>query len=535
MDWLQALWAGLADPNVAYLLLVGGILAAVAAWSTPGTGLAEGLAALMLGLALIGLLRLPVSAAGLFLILLGALLFLSELYFQSGGYLGLSGALAMGLGGLFLFPAGAGRRVAPLVLLGTTAGAAAASFGLAVLVRRLGRRPPLQTPERLIGAEGIAQTDLDPEGTVWVRGETWTARAAAGRIAAGERVRVLAVEGLRLRVARVQPPVEASDPASEPKGPAAIGGGMAVLLAVHLLAFLESHPLSRDPTLRMARPTLEPVASRPVGEQAVFGLLLALGWITLSVGMAALLWKLRGARRALSAAMLAGLGLTLLFSTRLLLVSLLGPIPEWALLFLAGPAVLLLRSGRRRPGGIEWNGLGLLMCSAASAYLGHLWTPDAWGGWGTGVGDVSRDASDPGHLWTPVAVAVVLGVMILYDVLAVYVSRHMVQLAEWAIRERLPLLFLLPPALPPFPSKGPTLALGFGDVALPTALTLSAFHAHPTPWPAAGALVGVLVGHALLAGIFLPRWQSHAGLPFLAGGALLGYGAGRLLEQAIGG
>ncbi len=146
MDLLQQLWAWLADPNVAYLLLVGGILAAVAAWSIPGTGLAEGLAALMLGLALIGLLRLPVSAAGLFLILLGALLLLSELYFQSGGYLGLSGALAMGLGGLFLLPAGAGRRVAPLVLLGTTAGAAAASFGLAFLVRQLGRRPPRRLP-----------------------------------------------------------------------------------------------------------------------------------------------------------------------------------------------------------------------------------------------------------------------------------------------------------------------------------------------------------------------------------------------------
>jgi membrane-bound serine protease (ClpP class) len=111
MDLLQLLWGWLADPNVAYLLLVGGILAAVAAWSIPGTGLAEGLAVLLLGLAVIGLLRLPVSAAGLLLILLGSLLFLGELYLQSGGYLGLSGALAMGLGGLFLLPPGTGQRV----------------------------------------------------------------------------------------------------------------------------------------------------------------------------------------------------------------------------------------------------------------------------------------------------------------------------------------------------------------------------------------------------------------------------------------
>ncbi len=353
-----------------------------------------------------------------------------------------------------------------------------------------------------------------------MRGETWTARAAAGRIAAGERVRVLAVEGLRLRVARAQPPAEsgsgppaeASDPSSEPMGPAAMGGGMAVLLAVHLLAFLESRPLSGDsgdPALQVARPLSEQLASRPMGEQAISGLPLALGWIALGVLIAVLLLRLRAPGRALSAVMLGGLGLTLFFSLRLLLASLLGPIPGWASLLLVGPAVLLLRSGRRRLGGIGWNGLGLLMCGAASAYLGHL--------------------------WTPAAAAAVLGAMILYDALAVYISRHMVLLAEWAIRERLPLMFLIPLALPPSPSEGPTMALGFGDVVLPAALTLSAFRAHPTPWPAAGALVGVLAGQMLLAGGFLPRRRSHAGLPFLAGGALLGYGAGSLLERAIGG
>ncbi len=518
MDLLQQLWAWLADPNVAYLLLVGGILAAVAAWSIPGTGLAEGLAVLMLGLALIGLLRLPISAAGLLLILLGALLFLSELYFQSGGYLGLSGALALGLGGMLLLPPGAGQRIAPVVLVGTTLMAAAASFGLAFLVRQLGRRPPLQTPERLIGAEGIAQTDLDPEGTVWVRGETWTARSVEGRIAAGERVRVLAVHGLRLQVARME---RASGPSSTdiesshpPSGPAAMGGGMAILLAVHWLGFLESglisgHPSPpADPSLAVARQLSEQLAVRPAGEQAISTIPMALGWIALGLLLVFLLLRLRSSQGILRAFMMAMLTLVLFFSLRLLLVSLIGPIPPGILPILAGLAFGLALWWRRRPGWVALNGMGLLICSAAAVYMGHL--------------------------WTPIATVALLVVMMLYDALAVYVSGHMQRLAEWAIRERMPLMFLIPLSFPPSRSGSPALALGFGDAVLPAVLTLSALRTHPTPWPAVGTLLGILIGHGILVRGFLAKGKSHAGLPFLAGGALGGYGLGSLLERVLG-
>lgn len=522
MDWLQQLWAWLADPNVAYLLLVGGILAAVAAWSIPGTGLAEGLAVLMLGLALIGLLRLPISAAGLLLILLGALLFLSEIYFQSGGYLGLSGALALGLGGLFLLPSGTGRRIAPVILVGTTLAAATASLGLAFLVRQLRRRPPLQTPERLIGAEGIAQTDLDPEGTVWVRGETWSARTVEGRIGAGERVRVRAVHGLRLHVARIEPPSgsppasspEASDPPSGSMGPAALGGGMAILLAVHLLGFLESGQLSGDPSrlpdpsLTMARQLSEQLATRPVTEQVLSITPLALGWIAFGLLIAFLLLRLRGSQGILRITMFGALGLALFFSLRLLLLSLLGPIPLWALPVLGGLAFGLLLWWRRRPGWAVLNLMGLLLCSAAAVYLSSF--------------------------WTPIAAAALLLAMILYDVLAVYVSRHMLRLASWALQERVPLMFLIPLTFPPSPSGGPTLAIGFGDAVLPAALTFSALRAHPTEWPALGTLMGILLGHMALVRWLLPMGKGHAGLPFLAGGAMLGYGFGALLEWALG-
>lgn len=527
MDLLQQLWAWLADPNVAYLLLVGGILAAVAAWSTPGTGLAEGLAVLLLGLALIGLLRLPVSAAGLFLILLGALLLLAELYFQSGGFWGLSGALALGLGGLFLLPPGTGRRVAPMILLGATTAAAAASFGLAFLMRQLRRRPPLHRPERLIGAEGIAQTDLDPEGTVWVQGETWTARTAGERIPAGERVRVLAVQGLRLHVARARPPTEPESPSStepsnppvplDPPGPAVISSGMAVLLAVHFLALLEARALpelsssSSPDALRIAQQISEGLANRSPEEQALSMLPLALLPIAFGTSLALLQHRLRSfpllrvVRRILTALMLGGLGLALWLYMDLLLTTLLGPIPRWAELVLLGLAFGLVLWRRPPLGWVRSNVIGGVLCTGGAVYLGHL--------------------------LTPLAAAAVLLTLILYDVVAVYFSKHMQRLAKWALEERLPLMFVIPLISAAASSSNPALVLGFGDVMLPTSLTLMAFRAHPTPWPAVGALVGALLGHTLLSIRFLPKRGSHAGLPFLAGGALLGYGLGGLLER----
>jgi membrane-bound serine protease (ClpP class) len=57
--------------------------------------------------------------------------------------------------------------------------------------------------ESLVGQEGVARTDLAPEGTVHVAGEMWTAHSEDGQITEGERVRVVAVDGLHLRVRRL--------------------------------------------------------------------------------------------------------------------------------------------------------------------------------------------------------------------------------------------------------------------------------------------------------------------------------------------
>ena len=67
-------------------------------------------------------------------------------------------------------------------------------------VNRIPKRNVQTGREALIGAWGVARTDLAPTGTAFVRGELWSAYSAGGVIMAGQRVRVLRVDGLRLEV-----------------------------------------------------------------------------------------------------------------------------------------------------------------------------------------------------------------------------------------------------------------------------------------------------------------------------------------------
>jgi membrane-bound serine protease (ClpP class) len=65
---------------------------------------------------------------------------------------------------------------------------------------RAQRARPVTGAESLVGQTGVVRSSLDPEGTVWVAGELWTARAEGGPLATGEWVQIVAVDGLRLCV-----------------------------------------------------------------------------------------------------------------------------------------------------------------------------------------------------------------------------------------------------------------------------------------------------------------------------------------------
>jgi len=204
-EW-QALQAILTNPDVAYVLLVIGLWAVVAAWATPGTGFPEAAAVICLALAALGLIQLPVNVIGLAVVAVAVGLFVVDLKVQSVG-LTLGAATGLALGSLLLFRPGAGAAVSRWLIAGATLGSLGI-FGLVLSAAVRAQRLAVKTdPKAVVGMEGVATTDVDPVGAVQVRSELWTA-VADGPIPAGARVRVLAVEGVRLRVVPAGRPAE---------------------------------------------------------------------------------------------------------------------------------------------------------------------------------------------------------------------------------------------------------------------------------------------------------------------------------------
>jgi len=205
MDIAQALWQLLINPNVAYLLLIIGLWAAITAFIMPGTGLPETIAAVCLVLAITGLAQLPVNLVGAAMIALAFVLFVLEFKVVSHGALTAGGVVAFALGSIFLVRPTESQPGLSLWVVGLATLATAAFFavGVTAAVRTL-RQPVFSNPQRrLVGARGVVKQPLSPVGTVQVKSELWSA-VADEPLAAGEHVVVTAIEGLRLRVARAK-------------------------------------------------------------------------------------------------------------------------------------------------------------------------------------------------------------------------------------------------------------------------------------------------------------------------------------------
>jgi membrane-bound serine protease (ClpP class) len=191
------------DPNVAYVLMMLGTLGLIFELSNPGAIVPGVIGGISLILAFFAFQSLPINWAGLLLILFGIVLLLAEIKVVSHGVLTIGGVIAILLGSLMLV----NTRELPLrVSWAVIVPVVATTAGVFVFLVGAGLRAQLQRPatgsEGLVGAEGIARTPLDPEGQVFVRGELWRAVSDAGRVAEGERVRVVGVDSLTLRVTR---------------------------------------------------------------------------------------------------------------------------------------------------------------------------------------------------------------------------------------------------------------------------------------------------------------------------------------------
>jgi membrane-bound serine protease (ClpP class) len=194
----------ISDPNVAYLLMMAGMLGIFFELSNPGSVLPGVIGGISLILAFFAFQSLPVNWAGLLLILFGLVLLIAEIKIVSHGVLAIGGVVAMLLGSLMLYdaPETRGIRLSWFVIIptvGTTAGLV--FFAVTMGVRAL-YRPSVTGSSAMVGRIGVTRTPLGPEGQVLIDGELWRAVSPDGRIEAGEAVQVTAIDGLTIKVIR---------------------------------------------------------------------------------------------------------------------------------------------------------------------------------------------------------------------------------------------------------------------------------------------------------------------------------------------
>jgi membrane-bound serine protease (ClpP class) len=203
MSWQQRVLSLIAHPQVAYLLLTLGTLGLTIELWSPGAVLPGVAGGICLLLAFFAFQVLPVSYAGVLLILFGLGLLVLEVKVTSYGLLGVGGVLSLLLGSMMLIDSPLPElQIGLRLIIPVTLGIAGILFFLVTLAVNAQRTQPVTGASAMLHELGYALTPIDPGGTGSVRthGEIWTA-SANERIEAGTPVRVTAVEGLRLRVA----------------------------------------------------------------------------------------------------------------------------------------------------------------------------------------------------------------------------------------------------------------------------------------------------------------------------------------------
>lgn len=207
MNLRQKILSEISNPEVAFLLLLIGILGLFVEYKSPGLifpGVIGGIAILLY---LLSLPLLPVNVIGILLIILGVIFFILEVKVVSYGILGIGGSIALIIGALMLYKGnpltGEGLKVSfviPIVfafiLIMTI---------LIFLVIKAFKNPVQAGPETIIGMVGEVREKISPDrvGKVFVFGEYWNAKANT-EIETGKKVKVIGIEGMTLIVEEIK-------------------------------------------------------------------------------------------------------------------------------------------------------------------------------------------------------------------------------------------------------------------------------------------------------------------------------------------
>ena len=199
-DWRYELLGLIADPNVAYLLLMIGVYGLIFEFYNPGTGVGgvAGIICLLLGA--YALQMLPVNYAGLALLIVGLALLAAEAFTPSFGVLGTGGVVAFLIGSIILFDTDLpGYRVSIPIVLAVTASTGGVMVFVVGAAIRAWQSPVVSGGEAILGGEAVALEDFERDGSVRAFGEVWRAKSEKP-VSKGARLTVVSREGLDLGV-----------------------------------------------------------------------------------------------------------------------------------------------------------------------------------------------------------------------------------------------------------------------------------------------------------------------------------------------
>jgi membrane-bound serine protease (ClpP class) len=191
----------LAQPWLAFLLLLGGLAGLYVEFTHPGVVFPGVAGALCLLLFFLSAQVLPISAIGVLLVLLAIVMFILEVKVTSYGMLTVGGIVSLIIGSLILVEGPIPELRVPLGLVLPASLTMGLLCALAMALALRAQRAPVATGiEGLVGRVGSVTRELAPAGKVLVMGELWNALSTGPSIAPGARVRVVRVHGLELTV-----------------------------------------------------------------------------------------------------------------------------------------------------------------------------------------------------------------------------------------------------------------------------------------------------------------------------------------------
>ena len=190
----------LVNPSIALLVLVVGLAGVYIEFTNPGLIVPGVLGGILLIVGLMALSLLPINLAGVALMLLAVAFFVIEAMTPVNGILATGGVIAMILGIVILVDTDVPElQIGWVPAAAITLPFAAISVFLLQLAIRSFRYKVTTGSEAMVGEFGDARSELNPDGTVFVHGELWNARSDSA-VAAGQRVRIVSVNGMTLEV-----------------------------------------------------------------------------------------------------------------------------------------------------------------------------------------------------------------------------------------------------------------------------------------------------------------------------------------------